>query len=118
MRPQVRAFRDAAVQVCQRRRFSFREFMEDWNLEAVLEEAEANDWPAKEIACQALVRCCVTGGRFNNFQVGLLAVMTFLNEHFGPLGAGTHQAFQDLVTVLNKPGTPDAIRRWLDTHYP
>jgi hypothetical protein len=50
MRPQVRRFRDAAVQVCRKRKFSFREFMDDHGLEEILDEAEANDWSAQEIA--------------------------------------------------------------------
>src|SRR5437763_553371 len=100
MKPQVKAFRDAASQVCHQRRFSFREFMEDWGLEEILDEAEANTWSAKEIAGEVLARCCVTGGKFNNFYVGLLSVITFLNDQFGPLGQGAPQAFQDLVDIL------------------
>jgi hypothetical protein len=118
MRPQVRAFRDAASQVCQTRRFSFREFMEDRGLEEILDEAEANNWSAREIAAQVLARCCVTDGKFNNFQVRLLSVMTFLNDQFGPLGQGELQAFRDLVAILNRQGTPQAIVGWLNTHYP
>jgi hypothetical protein len=118
MKPQVKAFRDAAAQVCQARRFSFRSFMEDWGLEEVLDDAEANDWPAKEIAAQVLARCCVAKGTFNNFQVGLLSVMTFLNDRFGPLAQGAQQAFRDLVAVLSNPGTLQAIQGWLNTHYP
>lgn len=118
MRPQVRAFRNAAAQVCQTRRFPFRQFMEDHGLEDILDDAEANNWPAKEIAGQVLARCCVTGGKFNNFQVGLLAVMTFLNDQFGPLGQGTQAAFRDLVSILNKQGTLQAVMGWLNTHYP
>jgi hypothetical protein len=118
MRPQVRAFRNAAAQVCQTRRFPFRQFMEDHGLEDILNESEANDWPAKEIAGQVLVRCCVTNGKFNNFYVGLLAVMAFLNDQFGSLGQGTQAAFQDLASILNKQGTPQAVMGWLNTHYP
>ena len=118
MRPQVRAIRNAAAQACHLRRFSFREFMENRGLEDILNEAEANNWSAKEIAAQVLTRCCVTGGKFNNFQVGFLTVLTFLNDQFGSLGASAPQAFQDLAQVLNNPGTPAAITGWLDTHYP
>jgi len=100
------------------RRFSFRDFMESWGLEEVLDEAEANNWSAREIAGQVLARCCVTNGTFNNFHVGLLSVLTFLNDQFGPLGQGAQQAFRDLVSILNNPGTPQAIRGWLNTHYP
>ena len=92
--------------------------MEDWGLEAILDDAEANNWSAKEIAGQVLARCCVSNGTFNNFQVGLLSVMTYLNDQFGPLGQGAQQAFQDLVNVLNNPGTLQAILAWLNTHYP
>ncbi len=63
MRPQVKTFRDAAAQVCQLRRFSFRVFMEQWGLEEVLDDAEANNWSSKEIRGQVLARCCVTNGR-------------------------------------------------------
>jgi hypothetical protein len=91
--------------------------MDSHGLEEVLQEAESNDWPARQIAGQALFRCCVTDGKFNNFQVGLLSVMTFLNKHFGPLGQGEFQAFQDLVTILKTTPTIDSITGWLDTHY-
>jgi hypothetical protein len=80
--------------------------MENWGLEEILNEAEAHNWPAREIAGRVLARCCVTEGKFNNFQVGLLAVMTFLNDQFGSLGTGAQQAFQDLVQILYNPGTP------------
>jgi hypothetical protein len=117
MRPQVRSFRNAAVQVCHSRRFSFPAFMEDRGLEEVLNEAEANNWPAKEIASQVLFRCCVESGKFNNFYVGLLSVMTFLNDSFGSLGQGGEQAFHDLANILNTQGTLQAISEWMDTHY-
>jgi hypothetical protein len=115
MRPQVRAFRDVAAQVCQARRFSFRAFMEDRGLEPILNEAEASGWSARQIACQVLARCCVEEGRFNNFQVGLLAVLTFLREQVGPL---SEQGLRDLVAVLNNPGTAEAIERWMQSAYP
>ena len=56
MRPQVKAFRDAAAQVCQRRRFPFREFMAGRGLEEILDDAEANNRPAKEIAGRVLAQ--------------------------------------------------------------
>lgn len=69
MRPQVRAFRDIAAQVCHVRRFRFLEFMEDYGLEEILDEAEVDNWPATTIAGQVLLRCCVTAGKFNNFPL-------------------------------------------------
>jgi len=118
MRPQVRRFRDAAVQVCRNRKFSFRAFMDEHGLEEILDEAEANAWSAQEIAGQVLFRCCVADGQFNNFYVGLLSVMTFLNDCFGSLGQGEQQAFQDLVGILNQQATLPAILGWMNTHYP
>jgi hypothetical protein len=118
MKPQVKALRNAASQVCLVRQFPFREFMEDRGLEDVLEAAEAGNWSAKSIAAQVLLRCCVTGGKFNNFYVGLLTVVTFLNDRLGPLGQGEQQAFQDLADILAKQATPETVGKWLDTHYP
>jgi hypothetical protein len=92
--------------------------MEDRGLEDILNDAEAGDLPAKDIAGRVLAECCVTGGTFNGFQVGLLAVMAFLNERFGSLGQGEQQAFQDLVTILQTQGTLQAIMWWMNTHYP
>jgi hypothetical protein len=117
MRPAVQAFRDAAIQVCRARNFPFSRFMESHALEELLQEAESGAWPPKQIAGQALFRCCVTDGTFNNFQVGLLSVMTFLNEHLGTLGQGEFQAFKDLVNILKGRATVGAITQWLDTHY-
>lgn len=117
MRPQVRLFRNTAATACQQQGFSFREFMEGRGLEDILNEAEEKNWPAKEIAGQVLFRCCITNGKFNNFQVGFLAVMTFLNKHFGTLGQGQEQAFKDLAKTLNNPGNLQGVRAWLNTHY-
>lgn len=83
--------------------------MEDWNLEDILNEAEEENWPAKEIAGQVLFRCCVTDGRFNNFQIGFLTVITFLKKQFGPLGQGQEQAFKDLAKTLDNPGNLQGI---------
>jgi hypothetical protein len=92
--------------------------MEDHGLEEVLDEAESKSWSAKEIAGQVLFRCCVTGGKFNQFYVGLLAVVTYLHEQLGSLGQGEQQAFQDLANILNNQGTLQAIMGWMNTHYP
>jgi hypothetical protein len=50
--------------------------------------------------------------------VGLLAVMAFLNEQCGSLGAGEQQAYTDLLAILNSGGQLESIRRWFETHYP
>jgi hypothetical protein len=117
MRPEVRAFRDAAIQVCRARNFQFSRYMDSHGLEEILQEAESEAWPAKKIAGQVLLRCCITDGTFNNFYVGLLSVMAFLNNHLGSLGQGEVQAFRDLVDILKAPATTEAIIGWLDTHY-
>ncbi len=117
MRPQVRALRNAAAQVCQSLSFPFRVFMSDRGLEEILEEADAGDWPVKRIAAETLARCCVEGGRFNNFQVGFMAVVSYLNDQLGRLGQGEVQALRDLVAVLNNNATVASITGWMDTHY-
>jgi hypothetical protein len=117
MRSPAKMFKDVAAQTCHDRRFSFSKFMQEYGLEDVLEEAASQGWSAKEVAGQVLFRCCVTDGRFNNFQVGFLSVMVFLNEACGSLGTGWEQAFKDLASILKSSGTPEAIAGWLNTHY-
>ncbi len=78
-------------------------------LEDVLHEAETKGWPIQEIATQFLTRCCLSDGKFNNFQAGFLAVMTFLNEQLHPPG---DQAYKDLAQILQTAGNENAIRRW------
>lgn len=118
MKAQVAALKAAAIHACRLKGFSFTEFMEDWGLEDILLDADANDTPAKELAARVLAECCVTNGRFNNFQVGLLAVVKFLNDTFGPLGQGQQQSLQDLLSILNGGGSYQAILGWMNTHYP
>ena len=118
MKPQVRALRHTDTQACQLRGFPFREFMADRGLEDILDEAEQQDWPAKEIAGQVLARCCLTDGKFNNFQVGFLTVITFLKDQLGSLGQGEQQAFADLAKLLKSPNAVQGIAGWLNTHYP
>lgn len=87
-------------------------------MEEVLEEAEKNNLQPKEIACLVLARCCVTGGRFNNFQAGILSVVAFLRDQLGSLGQGEAQALRDLAAILNSGGSEQAISTWLKSHYP
>lgn len=117
MRPQVVAFRNTAAQACKLRNYSFARFLDHHGLEDILAQADKENWPAKKIAGRVLFECCLTDGRFNNFMVGFLTVVTYLNEQLGPLGKGEQQAFQDLVSILKNEGTQQAIDRWLDSHY-
>lgn len=118
MRPQVARLKAAAIQACRLKGFSFTEFMDDWGLEDILLDADAQDTPVKELAARVLAECCVTNGRFNNFQVGLLAVVKFLNDTFGPLGQSQQQSLLDLLSILNSGGSYQAILGWMNTHYP
>ncbi len=118
MNPQAMAFRRVAAQVCRNQGYSFRTFMTDDGLEDILEEANEGNWGARQIAITVLADCCVEEGSFNNFQVGFTAVVLFLREQLGPLGAGEEQAFRDLLAILNSGGTIEAITRWVETHYP
>jgi hypothetical protein len=49
---------------------------------------------------------------------GLLAVVKFLSDTFGPFGQGQHQSLQDLLSILNGGGSYQAILGWMTTHYP
>lgn len=118
MRPQVQRFRNAAVQVCRARGFPFQRLLTDFHFEDILEEADLQDWPTQELAVQTLLRSCLTNGVWNNFQVGLLTVMTALRDRFGPLGQGEQQAYADLVTILRAQPAEAAVRAWMATHYP
>src|SRR5213078_3391899 len=112
MRSEVRALRDAAAQAAQHQRIPFQDFLR-LGLEDVLQEAESNHWSPQEMAAQLLARCCLTDGKFNNFQAGFLAVMTFLNERLGPPG---DQAYRDLAQILMTAGNIAAIRRWMESN--
>jgi hypothetical protein len=118
MKPQVKAFRDAAVQACGRRNFPFRKFLNDYGLEGILLEADAAGSSPREIATRVLLECCVEQGTFDGFQVGFLAVMTYLNEQLGRLGQGEQQAFLDLANILNTTPTQQAVGAWMRAQYP
>ncbi len=113
MRSEVRALRDAAAQAAQYQRIPFRDFLE-LGLEDVLQEAESSHWQPQEMAAQFLARCCLAEGKFNNFQAGFLAVMTFLNEQLGSPG---DQAYRDLAQILKTAGNIEAIRRWMESYF-
>src|SRR5262245_46589380 len=100
MRSETRALRNAAAQAAQFKRIPFQEFLQR-GLEDVLQQAESNNWSPQEMAAQFLATCCLTEGRFNNFQAGFLAVMTFLNEQLDPPG---DQAYRDLAQILQTAG--------------
>jgi len=118
MNPTVQAMRTALAVACRARGVRVNVAMDDFGVGEVLEEAEAGNWSAKEIACQVLVRCCVTDGTFNNFQVGFLAVANFIDSQYRPLGKHRVQALQELQSILSTAGTEQAVRQWLDTNYP
>jgi hypothetical protein len=113
MRSDIRALRDAAAQAAQYQRILFQDFLK-LGLEDVLQNAESNNWSTQEMAAQFVATCCLTEGKFNNFQAGFLAVMTFLNEQFGPPG---DQAYHDLAEILKTAGNINAIRRWMESNF-
>jgi hypothetical protein len=118
MRPQVWAFKREAIAACNLKNFSFTDFMDEWGLEAILTDAEANNTAATQIATRVLAECCITNGKFNNFQVGMLTVLQYLNATFGALEHGQEQAMSDLLSILKNGGPAAAIQKWMDTHYP
>jgi hypothetical protein len=118
MRPHVAALKTAAIHACRLKSFSFTEFMEDWGLEEILTDGEQDYLTATEMAARVLAESCVENGKFNNFQVGFLTVMKFLNDTFGPPGQGQQQSIQDLLSILNGGGSHEAIMGWMNTHYP
>jgi hypothetical protein len=109
----TRAFRNAAAHACQRQGSSFAEFLGNRGI-----EADANGYSAQEIAAHVLVSCCVTGGRYNNFQVGLLAVMKFLSDQFGAPTLAQAQMFRDLLAILNQGGDYQSVLTWAHANYP
>ncbi|MBI3406758.1 MAG: hypothetical protein HY040_00175 [Planctomycetes bacterium] len=121
MKSQVAAMKAAAINACRLRGFPFSEFMEEWGLEGledILLDAESNNLTPKDIAVRVLCECCVTEGKFNNFQVGLLSVVSYLTESLGPLGQGGQQSFKDLLSILNQGGSAQAVTEWMNTHFP
>ncbi len=114
MNPQVKTLKSIAAQVCRLRGFRLQEFMDDWGLEEILTEANEQNHAATQIAAAVLWRCCCTDGKFNNFQVGLLAVAQYLNEQKENIGT---QPFRDLVALMNAGTTKEVIGKWMDTHF-
>lgn len=115
MHPQIRAFKRSATQACRQKEFRVQEFMDAWGLEEILIEANEQNLPATAIAARVLWECCCTDGKFNNFQVGLLAVVQYLNEQERNVGA---QPYHDLVAMLKAGTTKEAIDKWMETHFP
>ena len=115
MHPQVKAFKAVAAQACRLRKFPLQEFMDDWGLEEILTKANEDNHSATQIAAAVLWRCCCTDGKFNNFHVGLLAVMQYLNEQEERIGT---QPFQDLAAMMKAGTTKEAIGKWMETHFP
>ena len=113
MRSNIRALRQAAAQAAQFQRIPFQAFL-DRGLEDVLQGAQANDWSSQEMAAQLLTTCCLTDGKFNNFQAGFLAVMAFLNDQFKSPG---DRAYKDLAEILKTAGNINAIRRWMESNF-
>lgn len=118
MNPTVRAMLAVFASACGPKRVNAATIMAAFGVDEVLEEADAANSSAQELACQVLFRCCVHNGKFNNFQIGFLAVANFLESECRPLGKQRLQALQDLRTVLDGGGLEQAIREWLDTNYP
>src|SRR5438874_455290 len=113
--PQVKAFKSVAAQVCRSRGFRFQEFMDERGLEEILTEANDGSLSASEIAAAVLWQCCCTNGKFNNFMVGFLSVIQYLNEQEKDIGT---QPFHDLASMMKAGTTKDAIEKWMATHFP
>ena len=97
------------------RGFRFQEFMDERGLEEILTEANDGSLSASEIAAAVLWQCCCTNGKFNNFMVGFLSVIQYLNEQEKDIGT---QPFHDLASMMKAGTTKDAIEKWMATHFP
>jgi hypothetical protein len=102
MKAKVEAFRRAATYACHLRGFKLAKFMSDHGLEAILIDADQNDWSAKQIVARVLADCCVHDGRFNNFR----NVVLDGPNHTSRRGCGTKTrscsalAHQDVPAVI------------------
>lgn len=115
MRPQVRSFRDKAMQACRRQGIPFRRFLDDLGLADVLAQADADNATPREIALRVLLGCCIEAGQYNRFVAAIYAIHSYLNDSGYTLG---QQGLADLASILNASPTPQALRRWLDAHCP
>jgi hypothetical protein len=68
------AFNRIAAQVARQNRMPFKDFMEGWGLEALLADAEENDYDLIQMVTQAIWRLCLTNGKLNQFHVGRLTI--------------------------------------------
>jgi hypothetical protein len=111
MRPQVRRLKSDAIEACNLRKFPFTKFMER-GLENILIWGEETNASTKDLAVRLLVDCCVTNGKFNNFQVGLLTLFKYLGASQNEI-----QVMKDLLAILDSGGQETQIRRWLDSNF-
>jgi hypothetical protein len=118
MNPLVRAFQRAAIQAASLRQFPISVLIKEHGLDDFLIEADAQKYSVQQMAAQALCQFCLDDdGAFNGFEVGILAVMEFLNEQRGR-PASWQQGMRDLVTILQKEGSYGALAKWVTSYYP
>ncbi len=115
----LRSFKQYLWQAAQRGGLRKGELQKRYDLDAFELKEVGETGSAAEIAAKALRYFCVEDGRFNNFIVGIAAVMSFLDEHMKGEKALNRRAivYQDLKGVLDQGGQYEAILRWVESHY-
>lgn len=98
MNQAARIFRNVLSQLCRSRGVSFRDVLDQFNVEDVLDDNRLTD---QGLVSAILWRCCCTDGKLNNASIVFLAVMQFLKERFEDIGT---QPFVELGQML-KNGT-------------
>jgi hypothetical protein len=108
----ARIFRNVLAQLCRSRGVPFRDVLDQFNVEEVLD----GNWLTDQGLVSAILwHCCCTDGKLNNASIVFLAVMQFLKERFEDIGT---QPFVELGQMLKVGTTETAVAQWVETHYP
>lgn len=115
MNQHVSDLRAILTQVCSSDSRLFKKMMNDYGLGDVLRDASAKDLGPRDFACQTIINCCCTDGKWNNCTTMFLVVMQFMNETCGDPG---DVAYHDLASILQGKPTLSAVERWMESNFP
>jgi hypothetical protein len=118
MTPLVRTFKRVAAQIAQRMNFKMSTFNHERGLVDFLLDQAANA-DAIDLAGRAILYFCVDEGGYNGFEVGVMRCVSFLDEVMPspPTGAARARALKDLFSLMKISPEPEAIKRWVQSHY-
>src|SRR5438034_9833933 len=71
-----------------------------------------------EIVARGIVQYCQTGGQYNGFELGVVAMVQFLSETLTKLPANALDPDVELMAILKRGGiTLELLRQWAARYY-